>query len=132
MDAAPASGTTAATTPPDTTRPTALPRPLVAPLLFDRAVEGHDPDDPVAHRFWCAVIGPGAVADLLRLTAAAHSGRRIREPLRLALLAREGLVIRQGPVVLVRPRIPFLGRRHLRMIHPTLRAQYLSAASATG
>lgn len=130
MDAAPASGTTAATTPPLDTRPTAIPRPLVAPLLFDRNADGHDPDDPVARRFWCAVVGPGAVADLLRLTAAARTGRRIREPLRLALLAREGLVIRQGDVVLVRPRIPFLGTRHLRMIHPTLRAQYREVATA--
>lgn len=126
MDAAPASGITATTT-----RPTAAPRPWVAPLLFDRTATGHDPDDPAVRRFWCAVVGPGAVADLLRLTAAARAGRRIREPLRLALLAREGLVVRQGAIVLVRPRIPFLGTRHLRMIHPTLRAQYREMTAAT-
>jgi hypothetical protein len=118
MDAAPASGTAAAT------RPTAIPRRLVAPLLFDRDAEGHPMDDPAVRRFWVAVIGPGAVADLLRLTAAAHVGRRIREPLSLPTLASEGLIERSGDIVLVRPRIPHLGRRQLGRLRPSLRAEY--------
>jgi len=117
-DAAPASSTTAAT------RPTARPRKYVAPLLFDRGADGHRLDDPAVRRFWTAVIGPGAVADLLRLTAAAHVGRRIKEPLRLAILASEGVVERRGDVVLVRPLIPRLGPRQLRRLRPSLRAEY--------
>ncbi len=75
-------------------------------------------------RFWTAVMGPRAVADLLRLTAAARGGIRIREPLRLARLAAEGLVDRSGEIVLVRPRIPFLASRHQRLLTPALRAEY--------
>ncbi len=118
MDAAPASGTAAAV------RPTARNRRWVTPLLFDRQAQGHRPDDPAVRRFWTAVVGPGAVADLLRLTAAAHAGIRIREPLRLARLTAEGLIDRSGSLVLVRPRIPFLARRHLRLLTPALRAEY--------
>ena len=118
MDAAPASGTAAAP------RPTARPRPFVAPLLFDRQARGHRPDDPAVRRYWTAAIGPGAVADLLRLTSAARAGRRIREPLHLAILAAEGLVERDGAVVLVRPRIPHLAPRQLRNLRPVLRVEY--------
>jgi hypothetical protein len=75
-------------------------------------------------RFWTAVIGPGAVADLLRLIAATHTGRRLKEPLHLGILATEGLIERDGTIVLVRPRVPHLGERQLRRLHPTLRAEY--------
>lgn len=118
MDAAPASGTAAAV------RPTARPRPIVFPLLFDRDAVGHAPDDPAVRRFWTAVVGPSAVADLLRLTAAAITGRRIQEPLRLATLATEGLVYRAGSIVLVRPMIPHLAQAQLRRLSPALRAEY--------
>lgn len=119
MDAAPASGTAAVT------RPTVLPRPLVAPLLHDREAAGHRPDDPAVRRYWSAAIGPGAVVDLLRLVAAAHAGRRLREPIHLPTLVTEGLAHRDGDVVLVRPHIPHLGPRHLQRIHPSLRGEYL-------
>jgi len=118
MDAAPASGTTAAI------RPTAVRRPWVSPLLFDRTATGHRPDDPAVRRFWTAAIGPSAVADLLRLTAAARCGRRIREPIRLGVLASEGLIERNGDLVLVRPLIPHLGKRQLRRLRPSLRTEY--------
>src|SRR3990172_10625331 len=117
MDAAPAPGTA-------TARPTIVPRPWVAVLLFDREAHGHAPTDAAVRRFWTAVVGPGAVADLLRLTAAAQTGRRLREPGHLSLLAAEGLVARDGDLVLVRPMIPFLSPRHQRMLHPALRAEY--------
>jgi len=123
MDAAPAPGTA-------TSRPTVEPRKWIAVLPFDRESEGHAPADPAVRRFWTAVVGPGAVADLLRLTAAARSGRRLREPLHLAQLAAEGLVARDGDIVLVRPRIPFLADRHLRRLRPALRAEYRAIESA--
>ena len=117
MDAAPAPGTA-------TARPTIVPRPWVVALLFDRKAPGHAPTEPAVRRFWTAVVGPGAVADLLRLTAAAQSGRRLLEPVHLGLLAAEGLVARNGNLVLVRPMIPFLDERHQRMLNPSLRAEY--------
>jgi len=117
-DAAPASGAAAAP------RPTVRPRLWVDPLLFDRSADGHSPDDPAVRRFWTAIIGPSAVADLLRLTAAASTGRRIRMPLRLANLAAEGLIHRSGSIVLVRPTVPYLSPSQRQRLHPALRSEY--------
>jgi hypothetical protein len=103
---------------------------MPTPLLVERGAAGHDPADPAVRRFWSAVIGPSAVADLLRLTAAARQQRRIREPVRLAQLAAEGLVDRSRDLVLVRPRIPFLGPSHVRRLSPALRAEYATVRQA--
>ena len=99
-------------------------------MLFDRDAAGHAPDDPSVRRFWTAVLGPSAVADLLRLTAAAVAGRRILEPIRLAHLAAEGLVIRSGSIVLVRPTIPHLSPNHLKRLRPELRVEYTDLTAA--
>ena len=48
--------------------------------------------DPYVRRFWTAVIGPGAVADLLRLATAARCGRSLRRPLHMPALVMAGLV----------------------------------------
>lgn len=119
MDAAPAPDAAAVID----LRPTVRPRPWIRPILIEGGA-GHRPDDPAVRRFWTAAIGPRAVTDLLRLTAAAHQGRRVREPIHLALLAGEGLVHRHAGVVVVRSTVPPLGERHLRRIHPALRAEY--------
>ena len=118
MEAAPAPGTTTAI------RPTAIPRHFVRAVAFDHSAPGHAPQDPAVRRFWTAVVGPGAVADLLRLIAASYTGRHLREPLHLGVLAAEGLIVRAGAVVRVRPRVPHLRERHLRLLHPTLRGEY--------
>ena len=118
MEAAPAPGTTTAL------RPTAMRQPIIAALAFEHATPGHEPQDPAVRRFWTAIVGPGAVADLLRLIAATRSGRRLREPLHLGILAAEGLIEREGPIVLVRPRVPHLGESQLRRLRPALRAEY--------
>lgn len=133
MDAAPAPGTVSATTPDpnsDADRPTVRPRQEVAPLFFERDAPGHDPTDPLVRRFWTAVVGPTAVAELLRLVAAARGGNRIPEPLRLAALAAEGLIERSGDTVLIRPRIPHLGPSQLNRLTPALRVEYLAAMGA--
>jgi hypothetical protein len=117
MDAAPAPG-------PAAVRSTVVPRRMIAPFLFDREAFGHAPDDPAVRRFWTAVVGPGAVADLLRLIAAARSGRRLREPTHLGVLATEGLIVRNGDMVLVRPAIPHLAGRHQKLLAPALRTEY--------
>ena len=119
MDAAPAPGVAA-----DRIRPTATARPWVTPRLLPTDGPRHAPDDPAVRRFWTAVMGPGAVADLLRITAAAAAGRRIREPIHLAQLAAEGLCLRSGSVVAVPRGIPRLDDRHLARLSPALRAEY--------
>ena len=121
MDAAPAPDVTAAL---QHVRPTARPRPWVTPLPLRDDAPGHAPDDPAVRRYWTAVVGPSAVADLLRITAAARDLRRIRKPIHLATLAREGLCYRRGDIVLVSPRIPHLAPHHLRRLQPALRAEY--------
>ena len=106
-------------------RPTAIPRPYIRPRLADHNDHpSHDPDDPAVRRYWSALVGPGAVADLLRLTAAARRGRRLRRPLHLPSLLREGLVQRDGEAILVPPRVPTLDDGQQRRLHPSLRAEY--------
>jgi hypothetical protein len=75
-------------------------------------------------RYWTALVGPGAVADLLRLTAAARSGRSLRIPLHLELLIAEGLVVRVGSMIAVSPTVPRLSPGHVRRLRPALRAEY--------
>ena len=98
-DTAPAPGAVEATTAP---RVTAIPRPWIRPRLTDgNGHPHHAADDPAIRRFWTALIGPGAVADLLRLTAAARAGRRLRHPIHLQILFHEGLAHWDGTSVLV-------------------------------
>jgi len=118
MDAAPAPGTAAAY------RPTAVPRPWITAALRPGPAVGHHPAEAAVRRFWTALIGPGAVADLLRLVAAAGTGRRLREPIHLAVLAAEGLVHRTPGVVLVSALVPHLDEGHLARLRPSLRAEY--------
>jgi hypothetical protein len=120
MDAAPAPGSVAAP------RPTVVPRPWVTAAFRSDAAPGHAPSDPAVRRFWTALIGPGAVADLLRLIAAADSGRRLREPLHLSLLASEGLIdLTPGPICVPRL-IPHIDGSNLARLRPSLRVEYRS------
>jgi hypothetical protein len=126
MEAAPAAGTAGASI-----RATAVPRPWVSPrLCASTALCSHAPDDPLVRRFWTALIGPGAVADLLRLTTAAHNGGRLRRPTHLQILLAEGLAHRVGDTIVVPVRVPALSESHQRRLHPTLRAEYRSAIRA--
>jgi hypothetical protein len=106
-------------------RPTAVPRPYIRPRLEPaNGHPGHSPEDPVVRRYWSALVGPGAVADLLRLTAAARHGRHLRRPLHLSSLLREGLVRRDGDAIIVPERVPLLDDGQQRRLHPSLRAEY--------
>jgi hypothetical protein len=98
----------------------------VAPqLIGDPITElGYSPADPYVRRFWTAVIGPGAVADLLRLAAAARCGTRIRRPTHLHILVGEGLVFVLAGRLLVRPTIPPLGPQHTRRLPPRLQREH--------
>ncbi|MBM3694704.1 MAG: hypothetical protein FJW79_02030 [Actinobacteria bacterium] len=121
LDAAPAPGAAEVAL----LRPTAIPRPFIRPRLAPATGgAGHAPDDPMVRRYWSALVGPGAVADLLRLTVAARRGRRLRRPLHLPSLLREGLVHRQGAAILVPEVVPLLDEGQQRRLHPSLRAEY--------
>ena len=120
MEAAPLSG--AASPSPATVRR----RPLVAPLLWTHRLPaaGYPPDHPYVRRYWTAVLGPGAVADLLRLITAAQRGGSLPEPLHLAELARAGLVRFEPGRVWVRETVPPRSLRHLRRLPPALRGEH--------
>ncbi|MFQ5948534.1 MAG: hypothetical protein ACE5KX_06720 [Acidimicrobiia bacterium] len=81
-------------------------------------------NDPYIRRFWTAVIGPGAVADLLRLVTAAKKRIQIRRPLYLGVLAREGLVRAENGRLWIRPTIPPLSVTHARRLPPLLRQEH--------
>lgn len=127
VDAAPAPGAVRSGV-----RPTALPRPWIRPRLRAGDGAGFPPDDPAVRRFWTALLGPGAVADLLRLTAAAHHDRLLRRPVHLELLVAEGLVAWSGSAVLVDPTIPRLSAGHVRRLRPALRAEYRALSVDAG
>jgi hypothetical protein len=120
VEAAPLSGAAAPA------RATVRRRPLVAPLLWtDRLpAAGYPPDDPYVRRYWTAVLGPGAVADLLRLMTAARRGGSLRQPLHLAELARAGLVRFSDGRLWVRDTVPPLSAAHLRRLPPALRGEH--------
>lgn len=82
-------------------RPTARVRPTVSVVLTPGAGK-FDPSDPYVRRFWVAALGPGAVAELLRLVRAARRGEEVRLPRHLPLLLRSGLTkIDNGAIVVV-------------------------------
>jgi hypothetical protein len=111
-------------------RPTAVPRPWIHPILIANGDPGLAPDDPAVRRFWTSLIGPGAVADLLRLTAAARTGRALRRPLHLTDLLTEGLVLRRSQVILVHRDVPRLTPAHVRRLRPALRVEYRRVVAA--
>ena len=88
--------------------------------------DGFRPTDPYVRRYWVAAIGPGAVADLLRLAAAAQSGRSLPMPIHLPVLLREGLVRRSGDTVGVAVTIPPLPRTLAERLPTRLRRELVS------
>lgn len=115
-DAAPNSGTAL--------RPTVVPRAEFTPAIRE-CPDGITPTDPYVLKFWTAALGPGAVADLLRLVSAARKSEPIRRPLYLAALVREDLAgFDEEGQVWVKARIPFLSTRLLRRLPPGLRAEH--------
>lgn len=81
--------------------------------------------DGYVRRFWTAALGPGAVADLLRLAAAAEGGRSLPRPVHLDALVRTGLVGGgAGPVLIVSDRVPLLPRHFLAALPPALRRSH--------
>lgn len=95
---------------------------MVTPVFMPGDSAGYPPTDPYVRRFWIPIVGPGAVADILRLTAAAQSGRPLRFPLYLPTLITEGLVARSEDAGLaVRRTVPRLNPVQTKRLPPSLR-----------
>ncbi len=121
MDSAPFPGAVGPSPP---VRPTAVPRPLVRPGVWDTGEGGLAMDHPYIRRFWTAAIGAGAVADLLRLATAARRDRPLRRPHSLPALIRAGLVRVAAGRIQVRVRIPQLPPDLVRRLPPPLRREH--------
>lgn len=104
-------------------RRTAQRRTIVAAAAFHPR-RGFPFTDPDARRWWSAVLGPGAVADLLRLATAARRGRSLPRPVHLELLARHGLVRDRGHRLEVVSGFPVIPREWLRRVHPEIRREH--------
>ncbi|MEN8238807.1 MAG: hypothetical protein ABFR53_06345 [Actinomycetota bacterium] len=102
-------------------------RPIVEPVLATTPTSGYSPSHEYVRRFWIAVLGPGAVADLLRLTAAAQSGRSLKEPVHLPALLAAGLAIRLHGSVIVNPTVPPVPAHLVRRMPPALRRAHARA-----
>lgn len=100
-------------------------RRVVVPLLWPAPlVDGVDPTHPYVRAYWSAVMGTSAVADLLRLIAAARTNTPIPYPLFLHVLAAEGLAHHHGAHVLVHATVPPLGAKHVARLTPRLRRNH--------
>lgn len=107
-------------------RPTAATRPLVTPEVWEHPPHGAGfaTDDGYVRRYWTAAIGPGAVADLIRLAVAAQRDRSLPRPVSLPSLVREGLCRLDGGRILVPVTVPALSARHLAALSPRLRREH--------
>lgn len=107
-------------------------RPLITAVTLAaaapfRSPHDHDPFDVrdlYVRRYWTAILGPGAIADLLRLAQAAKNGRRIRLPHSMPTLLAEDLVHRLTTDCFGVPgAVKHLDRRQLSRLPPPLRRE---------
>jgi hypothetical protein len=108
-------------------RATARQRAIITPLPWETSntsITTYPTDHPYVRRYWTATIGPGAVADLLRLATAAQRGRSLRRPTHLHVLVRANLVHTKSGNVYVRTNIPQLSPLHVRLLPPDLRREH--------
>jgi hypothetical protein len=99
-------------------------------MLPVRVVEdgiGYRPDDPYVRRYWVAAIGPGAVAELLRLIRAGATGRRLPLPRWLPILLRSDLVQVEEGTLVVSDRVPPVPPALQRRFPPGLREEHRRA-----
>ncbi|HEU4318612.1 MAG TPA: hypothetical protein VFS66_00875 [Acidimicrobiia bacterium] len=104
-------------------RPTARIRPTVPVRLIETEV-GLSPADPYVRKFWVAALGPGAVAELLRLVNAAGKGEDVRLPRYLPHLLRAGLVRVVDGMLAVPDHIPEVPREMRWRFTPDVAAKH--------
>ena len=102
-------------------RRTVRPRAIVAPGVWETFEPGHGVTSAYVRTFWTALLGPGAVADLLRLATAASRGRSLRRPVGLSRLCVAGLAREHDGRLQVKITLPPLTARQLRALHPAVR-----------
>ena len=112
--------TLAASFPDETLRPTVARRPLYL-VTVRKTRHGFVPTHLYVRRFWSAVLGAGAVADLMRIVQAGLRGNSLRRPVHLPLLLSAGLVRVDGNMITVRDRVPRLHPGAVALLGPTLR-----------
>ena len=96
--------------------PTVRPRPIIFPVCVAGPTDGVAHDDPYVRQFWVAAIGAAAVADLLRLAAAARRGHGLRRPIHVSTLVREGVVRWDQDQLSVPDPLPRLGPKQVARI----------------
>ena len=111
-------------------RATALRRRSISPMIEPGSQSGLDATHVYVRRYWIPIIGPGAVADLLRLTAAAHSGRSLPEPVHLSSLLKARLVRRDADTLVVPDTVRPLDSSLVRRLPPSLRRTHPTGALA--
>ena len=99
-------------------------RPVIVPTLFEGVADGVPATHPYVRTFWIPIIGPGAVADLCRLTAAAQRGRPLKLPVNLTTLARRGMVRRGRDGISVAGSVRSLTPAEARRLPPGVRLQH--------
>lgn len=102
-------------------RRTVWPRAVVAPQVWVTDEPGYPAASRYVRTFWTAALGPGAVADLLRLATAAARGRSLRRPVGLSPLCEAGLAREHNGRIEVRTTIPPVSGPRLRGLHPAVR-----------
>ena len=108
----------------DELRRTAQQRPFIAPREWPLPhPERYPVEHPYVRRYWTAVLGPGAVADLLRLATAASRGRSLALPIHLETLARADLVRRRGAAIEVKTSVPPVPVGYVRNLQAPVRRE---------
>ncbi|MDF1597157.1 MAG: hypothetical protein P1T08_13845 [Acidimicrobiia bacterium] len=110
--------------PAGTTPPTLRHRLHIQPHLLAGSGHRRVPTDPYVRRFWTAALGPGAVADLLRLIRAAQRERSLPRPEHLSDLIRVGLAGHAEAGVWVAASIPDVPPADVRRLPPYLRREH--------
>jgi len=112
-------------------RPTAMRRRTISPRIETGSSDGVAATHDYVRRYWIPVIGPGAVADLLRITAAAQSGRSLPEPVHLSSLVALGLARRDHDTVVVPTTVRPLDATMVQRLPPPLRRTHPQRAVAS-
>jgi len=102
-------------------RRTVWPRAIISPRVWTTSEPGYPVAGSYVRTFWTAVLGPGAVADLLRLATAASRDRSLRRPPALSQLTVAGLARESAGHIEVRTVIPPLSSSQLMAMPPAIR-----------
>jgi hypothetical protein len=85
---------------------------------------GYPAHDLYVRRFWTAIMGPTAIAELLRIAEAGRTGKRIRRPIHLQNLMEMGLVSIVDGDIVIGDLIPPVPQVLIRRLAPALRAAH--------